>query len=52
MKPSISDVLIFFGLSLIGGGLFLLFGPGVALAVDGTLILTLGVMGNKPEPRK
>ena len=51
MKPSISDVLILLGLSLIGVGLFLWFGLGVALSVTGVLFLSLGVAGNKAEPK-
>ena len=38
-----SDVLVFSGLSLLGVGLFFWFGVGVALTVDGALLLGLGV---------
>lgn len=38
-----SDVLIFMGLSLLGAGLFFWFGLGVALTIDGALLIGLGV---------
>lgn len=38
-----SDVLIFMGLSLLGVGLFFCVGLGVALAVDGALLIGFGV---------
>jgi len=37
------DVLTFLGLSLLGVGLFLCFGLGVALTVDGALLIGLGL---------
>jgi len=37
------DVLIFLGLSVLMVGLFLCFGLGVALAVDGVLLIGLGL---------
>jgi len=52
MKPSISDVLIFIGLVLIGIGLFFWLGRGVALSVSGALVLLIGVAGNISESRK
>jgi len=42
-KIDFADVLIFLGLSLLGVGLFLCFGLGVALAVDGVLLIGLGL---------
>lgn len=52
MKPSVSDVLILLGLVLIGTGLFFWFGKGVALAVDGALVLLMGIGANVDEKRQ
>ena len=43
MKIGKSDIIILFGLSLVGVGLFLWFGIGVSLTVLGTILLLLGV---------
>ena len=39
------DVFIVLGLSSMGAGLFLLYGLGVALVVEGTIIAALAVFG-------
>ncbi len=41
-----SDVLLLLGLMCMGTGLYLLFGPGTALAVVGGLVFLLGFLAN------
>lgn len=48
----VSDFLIFFGLSLVGVGLFYWFGLGVSLTVSGGLLLVIGIAANIAEGRK
>ena len=50
-RISISDVFILMGLVLIGTGLFFWFGIGPAIAVDGALMLLIGVVWNITEGR-
>jgi len=40
------DILMFLGCSLIGYGLFLLYGLGVALSILGAIFLFLGLIGS------
>ena len=49
MKPALSDIILFFGLVLIGAGLYLRLDLGTALAVDGGILL---VMGLKMAPKR
>ena len=51
MKPSISDVIIFIGLVLLGTGLFFCFSLGVSLAVVGALVFLLGIAANIADIR-
>jgi hypothetical protein len=50
VKPDAADILIFLGLILLGVGLFFWFGLGVALAVDGAVILIYGMLAKAPLP--
>ena len=51
MKPTISDILILLGLVLLGTGLFFSLGLGVALTVDGALVVAMGIAGNIAEAK-
>ena len=44
-KADINDVLFVIGLLMLGAGLYLWHGPGVALSVDGAIILVAAVIG-------
>ena len=44
-KIDFTDIMMFLGLAFIGVGLFLYFGLGIALTVDGVLLLLLGFFG-------
>lgn len=46
-----SDILIVAGLILLGLGLFLWLGRGIALTIEGALILILGIAANVAENR-
>jgi len=52
-KVEKSDVLLLLGILFLGVGLYLLFGPGWALAVIGGLLFFLGFLANivgRPAP--
>jgi hypothetical protein len=51
VKPSISDVIIFLGLVLLGTGLFFCVGLGISLAVVGALVFLLGIAANVADIR-
>ena len=44
MKVAKSDIFMFLGLLLMGGGLFLWVGIGIAMVVTGGIILILGFL--------
>jgi len=46
MKLDISDIFICAGLLLIGIGIYLWFGAGPALSIDGAIVLILGTAWN------
>jgi|GEM_PF-2848830 len=42
-----SDYLIFLGLLILGSGLYLWFGPGIALSVVGGIVTVAGFIGSR-----
>ena len=48
---SISDIALLLGIILIGVGIYFCGGIGIALTIDGAIILALGILWNVGESR-